>query len=101
MRLSSPSASLPTRSSSQFKLGRGLHCCQSGSCSLLTSLRFSPSLNKARPCRDQLANDDILFETHQVIRLSLYCCLCQDACGLLEGGCRQEAIRIERRLGDT
>src|SRR5258708_764125 len=101
MRLSSPSASLPTRSLSQFKCGRGLHCCQSDSCSLLTSLPFSPSLNKARPCRNQLANDDILFETYQVIRLSLYRCLCQDTRGLLEGRCRQEAIRIERRLAET
>ncbi len=81
--------------------GNGGCRCKSDSCSPLTSLPFSPPLNKARPCRNQLANDDILFEAHQVIRLSLYCCLCQDACGLLEGGCRQEAIRIERRLGDT
>src|SRR5215831_14088184 len=96
--LSSPSASIPKRSLSQFKRGRGLHCCQSGSCSLLASLQFSPPLSKARPSRDQLANDDIFFETHQVIRLSLYHCLCQDTRGLLEGRCRQEAIRIERRL---
>src|SRR6266446_10607460 len=81
--------------------GSGGCRCQSGSRSLLASLQFSPSLNKARPCRNQLANDDILFEAHQVIRLSLYRCPCQDTCGLLEGGCRQEAIRIERRLGDT
>src|SRR2546425_6267131 len=75
--------------------------CKSGSRSLLTCLQFSPSLNEARSCRNQLANDDILFQAHQVIRLSLYRCLCQDTCGLLEGGRRQEAIRIERRLGDT
>jgi len=72
-----------------------------GSCSLLTSLRFSPPLSKARPCRNRLANDDILLEAHQVIRLSLYYCLCQDACGLLERSRRQEAISIERRPGDS
>src|SRR6266849_2629701 len=60
--------------------GNGGGRCKSGSRSLLTCKLLSSPLDEARSCRNELANDDIFFETHQVIRLSLYRCLCQDTC---------------------
>ena len=51
--------------------------------------------------RNELADDDILFQTDQRIRLALDSGVGEHACGLLEGSRGQEAVGSERRLGDT
>ena len=50
---------------------------------------------------DQLADDDVLLQAHQVVALALDGGLGQDLCGLLEGGGGQEGVCGQRGLGDT
>src|SRR5579884_655955 len=76
----------------------GSDACCSG---LLASELFATTLNDAGASRYQLTDDDILFQTNQVIGLGLDGSFGQDAGRLLEGGGGEEAIGIERCLRDT
>ncbi len=49
--------------------------------------------------RNELANDNVLLETQEVIDSAVDSRLGEDARGLLEGGCGQEAIGVEGGLG--
>src|SRR3712207_1619033 len=51
--------------------------------------------------RNELADDHVLLEAGEVIHLTLDGGVRKDASGLLERSRRKEAIRGERRLGDT
>ena len=50
---------------------------------------------------DQLADDDILLQAHQVVHLALDSGLGEDLGGLLEGGGGEEGVRGQRGLGNT
>ena len=56
---------------------------------------------KAGTSRNQATNDHVLLEAPQPIALTLDCRLCQHPGGLLEGGRRDEAVGVQRGLGDT
>src|SRR5690606_12238607 len=49
---------------------------------------------------NQLADDDVLLETEERIGLPFDRGVGEDARRLLERGSRQEALRLQRRLGD-
>src|SRR5262245_21533256 len=51
--------------------------------------------------RDQATNDDILLEAFEQVGLAVHRGLGQHARGLLEGGRRNEAARLQGGLGDT
>jgi len=51
--------------------------------------------------RDQATHDDVLFETNQLVLLTLDRSLGQNACGFLERCGRDERTCLQRRLGDT
>ena len=67
--------------------------------------RLSPQLlfeaAEASTSRDQAADDHVLLETAQPVTLALNRRLSQHPGGLLEGGSRDEAVGVERGLGDT
>src|SRR5690606_17657309 len=56
---------------------------------------------EARAGRNELTDDDVLLQATQVVDLAVDRGFGQDARRLLEGGRREERIRLERRLGDT
>ncbi len=56
---------------------------------------------KTRSRRDQLADDDVLFEAVKIVLLALDGRTSQDSDSMLEGGCRKEAVGIEGGLADT
>src|SRR5712692_2673794 len=68
---------------------------------LLARQQLSPALHETGAGRDQLADDDVLFQAHQVVGLRFDSGFRQHAGGFLERGRRQEAVGIERGLGDT
>src|SRR5215213_2330033 len=49
--------------------------------------------------RDELPDYDVLLEACEAVHLALYCGVGEDAGGLLEGGCREEAVGGEGGLG--
>ena len=51
-------------------------------------------------CRDELADDHVLLETEQLVDLAADSGLGQDSRGLLEGGGGEEALSVQRGLGD-
>src|SRR4029079_14313072 len=51
--------------------------------------------------RDQLADDDVLLQADQVVGLALERRIGEHLGGLLERARREEALRRQRRLGDT
>jgi hypothetical protein len=51
--------------------------------------------------RDQLANDDVLFEAEEAVYLAAYRSLGEDTRRLLEGGGGEEALGVQRGLGDA
>src|SRR5215212_5065033 len=48
---------------------------------------------------DKLPDNDVLLEAGEAVHLALYGGVGEDAGGLLEGGCREEAVGGERGLG--
>src|SRR5215217_4762244 len=54
---------------------------------------------KAGSRRDELADYDVLLQTGEAVHLALYGGVGEDAGGLLEGGCREEAVGGEGGLG--
>lgn len=58
-------------------------------------------LLNARACRYELADDNVFFEAHEGIYLVLYGRIGEHPGSLLEGGCRQERIGRQRRLGNA
>ena len=56
---------------------------------------------KARTGGDQLTDDHVLLQAHQVVLLALDGSLGEDLGGLLEGGGRQEGVGGQGGLGDT
>ena len=60
-----------------------------------------PVLLQTGPSRDQLANDDVLFEADEFVAPALDGRLGEDPCGLLEGGRREPRIGGQRGLGDA
>src|SRR6266536_1959396 len=69
--------------------------------SLLTGELFTTALSDTRTSRNELTDDHVLFQTNQVICLSFDSSFSQHTRCLLEGCSRQEAIGVQRRLGDT
>ena len=68
---------------------------------LLTRNLVAAALRDTRTSRYQFTDNDVLFETNQMIGLRFNRQLLSAQSGLLEGGRRQEAIGIQGRLGDT
>ena len=60
----------------------------------LTALQVLTHLRETGTCGDELTDDDVLLQTGQRIDLALDGGLGQHAGGLLEGGGRQEGIRL-------
>ena len=52
-------------------------------------------------CRDELTDDNVLFETVERVDLTLNCSIGENTSGLLEGCSGEEGIGSERSLGDT
>src|SRR4051794_24601727 len=80
----------------QLAAGECLGCGAPGS-----SPSGSEVLRRARPGRDELADDDVLLEADEVVLGAVDGGLGQHPRRLLEGGCGEERRRVQRRLGDA
>ena len=58
-------------------------------------------VRESRTGRNQTTNDDVLLQAAEVITLASYCSLGENTCSLLERRCRDEALRRQRRFGNT
>src|SRR5579883_3342580 len=76
-------------------------CGQASSGSLLARDLLFAALGNAGAGRNELADDDVLFQAHQMVGLALNRRLRQHARRLLEGSRRQEAVGVERCLCDA
>src|SRR5215831_14260019 len=67
----------------------------------LGSLLAQAAQHAARACRNEPSDDDVLLEPLEGVGLTVDGGVGQHAGGLLEGGSRDEAARLQRSLGDA
>ena len=51
--------------------------------------------------RDEVSEDHILFQAHQLVDFASQCCFSQYFCSFLEGSRTDKAIGLHRRFGNT